>query len=171
MDFPDLTPTLGWIPWCAVGAAATRLYMPERMTDDLDILIHDRDAIEAETLLSAASYVRQGSLSIGGSRWISRENFSIVILYGAEPRVGAALIEAQDNRDGSGMPVLPLRYLVIMKFRASRAQDIADVTRMLGQATDGQLAAVREAFEQWLPGNEEDLESLIALGKLEFNSA
>ena len=80
-------------------------------------------------------------------------------------------MEAQTNRDGQGLPVLPLPYLILMKFRASRAQDVADITRMLGQAGEVQLNAVREVFERWLPGNDEDLESLIALGQLEFHSA
>ena len=171
LKFPDLTPILGTILWCAVGAAATRLYMPERMTDDLDILVHSEDSQDAQERLTNANYVYQGGLSIGGSRWLSPENFPIDLLYGDENWVKAALLEAQTNRDGQGIPILPLPYLVLMKFNASRVQDIADISRMLGQATEPQLASVRAVFKRWLPGNDEDLDSLIALGQLEFGSA
>ena len=171
MQFPDLTPILGSTHWCAVGAAATRLYMPERMTDDLDILILLEDAREVRELLEGAGYVYQGGLSIGGGRWTSSDGFPLDVLHSAESWVKAALIEAQTNKDGQGIPILPLPYLVLMKFNASRVQDIADITRMLGQAAEAQLAAVRDAFDRWLPGNDEDLESLITLGQLEFRSA
>jgi len=43
MRFPDLTPLLHPVPWAVVGAAATRLYMPERMTQDFDILVRAAD--------------------------------------------------------------------------------------------------------------------------------
>jgi hypothetical protein len=55
-----------------------------------------------------------------------------------------------------------------MKVRASLLQDVADASRMLGQATDAQLAATRAAFDQWAPDDREDLESLIGLGRLEM---
>ena len=171
MRFPDLTPVFGSIKWCAVGAAATRLYMPERTTDDLDILVHEQDAAEAHSHLVAAGHVYGGGRTVGGNRWLSPTNFPLDVLYGSEPWVRAALTEAQTNVDGQRLPILPLPYLVLMKFTASRAQDVADITRMLGQADEARLTAVREAFERWMPGNDEDLESLIALGQMEFRSA
>ena len=50
-------------------------------------------------------------------------------------------------------------------------QDLADITRMLGQADEGTLASVREFFRQVLPEAHEDLESLIELGRLEMGPA
>ena len=41
--WPDLRPVLTGIPWVVVGAVATRAYMPERATKDLDIL--DRKSV------------------------------------------------------------------------------------------------------------------------------
>jgi hypothetical protein len=55
-----------------------------------------------------------------------------------------------------------------MKYHASRMQDLADISRMLGQADTEMLAAVRALFAQWLPDEMEDLESLIQLGRLEY---
>ncbi len=45
---------------------------------------------------------------------------------------------------------------------------MADLTRMLGQATEDQIGRVRELFLKLRPGDIEDLESLIYLGRLEL---
>jgi len=41
--WPDLRPILRGIDWAIIGGVATRAYMPERMTKDLDILVHKDD--------------------------------------------------------------------------------------------------------------------------------
>lgn len=63
--------------------------------------------------------------------------------------------------------MLPLPYLVLMKLQAGRVQDVADLARMLGQASAAQLAVVRRLCTMWRPEDLEDLESLIVLGQLE----
>ena len=85
-----------------------------------------------------------------------------------EPWLAEALDEAERNLDAQGLPVLPLRYLVLTKWHAGRVQDLADITRMLGQADEDTLASVRALFRQVLPEAHEDLESLIELGRLEM---
>jgi hypothetical protein len=169
MKFPDLTPVLGSIPWAAVGAAATRLYMPERTTKDLDVLIKPADASEARRKLAAAGFTHKGERAIGGSSWTTPDGFSVDVLELEEPWTGQALAEAQANRDPQGLPVLPLPYLSLTKFQSGRVQDTADLARMLGQANEEALAAVRAVFRQWLPAEMEDLESLIELGQLEMS--
>jgi hypothetical protein len=52
--WPDLTPTLAGIPWGVVGAVATRAYMPERATQDLDILVAAADRGEVRARLQRA---------------------------------------------------------------------------------------------------------------------
>lgn len=168
MQFPEIGSVLSPVLWAVVGAAATRLYMPERMTSDLDILIDAQDAAIARERLTQAGATYQGELSIGGSSWILPDGFPLDVLEGREDWVESAIREAQTNRDAADLPVLPLPYLVLMKFQASRVQDLADTTRMLGLAAEEQRAAVRAVFARWLPEEQEDLESLIALGKLEF---
>lgn len=148
-QFPNLSAALANIPWAVVGAAATRLYMPERLTDDLDVLVREEDEAGAKAR----------TRDIG---------FPVDILTGREAWTDAALAEAADNRDAQNLPILPLPYLVLMKFQASRVQDVADISRMLGQASQASLARVRTVFAHWLPGETEDLESLIALGQLEL---
>ena len=168
VQWPDLTGALAPISWAVVGAAATRLYMPERATLDLDIAVRGQDGPEVRRRLEAAGFQYQGELSIGGSTWHTPDGVTVDVLERSDPWFAQALVEAQDNRDPQGLPVLPLHYLVLMKFQAGRAQDIADVARMLGQASEAALADVRALFAELLPAEMEDLESLIHLGKLEL---
>ena len=96
----------------------------------------------------------------------SSEGTPVDVVEMAEPWLAGALTEARRNLDAQGLPVLPLHYLVLMKFQAGRVQDLADVTRMLGQAGEDLLDSVRELFGQLLPEEMDDLESLIELGRL-----
>ena len=57
-----------------------------------------------------------------------------------------------------------------MKLKASRAQDLADISRMLGVATEESIQTVRTTIDQYLPEALEDVESLTALGKLEYEA-
>lgn len=162
----DLRPWIE-VPYVIVGGVATRLYMPERMTDDLDILIH-KDLVD---LLSSALSRQQakflGSLSIDGSTWELSDGTILDVLYGSQPWVNEALMSPRVSPDGQ--PVIDLPYLVLMKLAASRTTDLSDISRMLGQADDRSLSAVRQAIERYDPNSVEDLESLIQLGKIEMS--
>ncbi len=80
---------------------------------------------------------------------------------------GTALSDASEVASAPGVRVLPLHWLVLMKLSASRAQDVADVARMLGLADDAALTNVRDTVRAYAPDLSDDLESLIALGRLE----
>jgi hypothetical protein len=56
-----------------------------------------------------------------------------------------------------------------MKLGASRSQDMADISRMVGWASDEDLQAVRDVVTQYSPQDSEDLESMIFLGQQERN--
>lgn len=170
MRFPDLTPVLHSVQWAMIGAGATRLYMPERATHDLDVVVDVADAEAARRLLSEAGYRYQAELAIGGSSWLSSEGTPVDVVEMDEPWLAEALDEAEHNLDAQGLPVLPLRFLVLTKWHAGRVQDLADITRMLGQASEDLLASVRELFGQLLPEEMDDLESLITLGRLDMGS-
>jgi len=167
VQWPDLSGVLD-VPWCVVGAVATRLYMPERATADLDVAVAGADADRAVTAVRTAGFESLGDLSIGGSAWRTPEGQAVDLLYLLDEWAGEAIAEAQGNRDLQGLPVMPLPYLAILKLDASRLQDVADLGRMLGQAGDDQLAAVREAVARWRPADSEDLEALIASGRWEL---
>ena len=152
-------------PFVIVDGVATRLYMPERMTVDLDVLIKAEDAVLVYEDLEAAGSQKQNDLSISGSQWTLSDGTSLDVLEGEETWVEAAV--DSPNYSPDALPVIALPYLVLMKLLASRSQDLADISRMLGGATTDQLQAVREVINQYLPTAKEDLESLIMLGKLE----
>ena len=167
MNWPDLTAILHPLPWAVVGAVATRLYMPERATRDLDVVVTVADVPEVRRRLTAAGFIEQDRLAIGGASWRTPDGEPIDVIEGQDPWWWEALTEARTNRDTQGLPILPLPYLVLMKVRSGRVQDIADVARMLGQADEPALGRVRAAFARWSPEDTEDLESLITLGRLE----
>jgi hypothetical protein len=60
-----------------------------------------------------------------------------------------------------------LPYLILLKMAAQRAQDWADVSRMLGWASDADLDEVRAVMKRYMSEYSEDLESLIFIGKKE----
>jgi hypothetical protein len=67
------SPNLGFLErrvrFVIVGGLATRLYMPERMTLDTDILVRQGDRPDAESALREAGGAREGPPAIGGSTW------------------------------------------------------------------------------------------------------
>lgn len=167
-QWPDLTGALGEILWATVGGVATRHYAPERATIDLDVLVERSAAAVVRERLRKAGFRYGGELTIGGSSWASPDGTAIDVLETEAPWAALALQEAQQNRDLQGLPVLPLPYFVLMKLQSGRTLDIADVTRMLGLASDVALDAVREAVRRFDPEAFEDLESMIFLGRREM---
>ncbi len=166
--WPDLGAALGDIPWATVGAVATRHYMPERATADLDVMVAGPDAPEARKRLAAAGYRYVHDLTVGGSTWQTPEGVALDVLEAVQPWAKTALAEAQTNRDLQGLPVLPLAFLVLMKLQSGRVQDLGDVTRMLGQADEDSLGRVREVVRAYEPQAVEDVEQMILLGRLEL---
>lgn len=167
--WPDLTPVLGAIHWATVGAVATRHYMPERRTLDMDAAVLAADAQQVRRRLADAGWHYDGELSIAGSSWRTLDGVELDVLELSDPWARDALAQAQSNRDLQGLPVMPLPFLVLMKYRAGRLQDIADMGRMLAQASGEQLDEARVLFHRYQPDDLEDLESLIRLGKLELD--
>ena len=163
--FPDLRGILSDIDWAAVGAVAARAYMPERATQDLDILIRAADEARATARLAAAGYAREAELGIPGAAFAKPGEPEIDVLFGDQPWLEEAL--AAPEHDAAGFPVLALPYLTLMKLAAGRVRDVADVATMLGWADETALAAVRAAVDRFSPADRADLESLIYLGRRE----
>jgi len=164
--WPDLRPILEGIPWAIVGGVATRAYMPERGTKDLDILVRRRDGDEVRERLEAAGYRYISRLTMPGFLARSPEGVDLDVIFGDYPWLDEAL--TRPRQDAAGYPVLALSYLVLMKMASSRVQDTADVSRMLGLASEEELEGVRAAVARYTPEEIEDLESLIYLGQMEM---
>ena len=161
----DLTEVLRTIAWAVIGGVATRSYMPERSTLDLDILIHKRDSQKVGVALKHAGYDFQQPLLIGGSAWKSPDGRSLDVIERDHEWVDEALLSY--GKDPQGLPVVQLAYLVLMKLQASRTQDLADVSRMLGEAEEGAIEKTRGVLRRFLPEAVDDFESLVQLGRLD----
>lgn len=162
----DIRRYLGDVPFAVVGGLATRLYMAERMTLDVDVLVSPNRLSEAERCLQQAKCERTGSLAIGRSAWRLPSGTPLDLIALDAPWVQTAIETAETGPDGS--PYVSLAYLVLMKLQSGRMQDLADVSRMLGNSRDAALADVREVVCQYASQDVRDLESLVALGKLEY---
>jgi hypothetical protein len=142
--------------------------MPERTTQDLDILVGASDHEEVRVRLQRTGFLPVQALVIGGMTWRSPEGALVHVIESQAPWVPDALRSLR--QDPQGLPVLDLPYLILMKVEAGRAQDLADAARMLGAASEVRREETREPFRRWLPEALEDVESLIALGRLEMGS-
>ncbi len=158
--------TITKVPFVVIGGVATRLYAPERVTDDLDILIEAKNAEDLAVNLTGGGCQKLGNLSIGGSHWRLPDGMALDVLE--EDAAWAAEAIASPASAPNGLPVISLPYLVLMKMRAGRAIDIGDLSRVLGAADDATLAETRRVVEKNLPDGVEDLAGLIYLGRLEY---
>jgi hypothetical protein len=107
-------------------------------------------------------------LSISGSQWQLADNTSLDVLEGEDEWVKEAVLNP--NYAPDGLPIIDLPYLVLMKLSASRTQDLADISRMLGLADESALTKIKSVVKAYLSTAMEDLESLILLGKLEIGN-
>jgi hypothetical protein len=108
---PDLQGILAPIPWVLVGGLALRAYIPERMTLDIDILIHERHAEAVRAALLNDGYQVTGVLSIGGFSVHSADQDAppIDVLTRADTWLDTAL--KHPSADAAGYPVLSRSYL------------------------------------------------------------
>jgi len=166
MLWPNLTEVLQ-SHYAVVGGVATRLYMPERLTRDLDVVVAGRDADFVRKKLQDSGFKLISQLAlIAGSTWLAPNGQEVDVIEGQEAWWPEAIQAAQANRDPQGQPVLTLPWLVLMKYKSGWSQDLADIDRMIGQADDETINAIRNVFARHLPTESDDLNSLIELAKL-----
>jgi len=166
--WPDLRLILQNVRWVIVGGVATRAYMPERETRDLDLLVHHLDSDDAVDCLEAAEYIRLSRLAVPGYLFRSPDGVEVDVIFGEYAWIDEAL--RHPHHDPAGYPVLDLPYLILMKAEASRAQDLGDLSRMLGLASDQELQRIRAIIRQYAPDLSDDIESLIFLGQMEMQA-
>jgi len=166
IDWPDLRDLFKGIPWVLIGGVATRAYMVERLTKDMDILVHERDSEEVIDRLKRAGYTVVSKLAVPGYLLRSPEGVEIDVQFGEHRWLDEVL--AHPNFDPAGYPVIGLPYLVLLKMWATRDQDWTDITRMLSTATEEQINEVRAVVARHSPEDSDDLETMIYLGKREM---
>lgn len=167
---PELTHVLGGLRWALIDGIALRAYAPERMTLDVDIVVHERDAGAAREAFVDAGYEVVGELSIGGFavQEASSEAMPVDVIVRDDPWLEDAL--AEPHADAAGYPVLPRPYLTLLKLRAGRTQDLADVQRLLAGTPQVERISTRSLVAAFAPDLVEDYDSLVALADLEFGS-
>ena len=194
LPVPDLRLALTR-PFALTGGVATRLYMQERTNPDLDILIAASDAEATAVDLERIGATRLGDHPAGGTRWMLpatlatdlpaptsgwRELACIAgmntvdaddafaprrldVLALDAPWVGPALRAPRTSP--TGLPVLALPYLALMKLIAGTSGDVDDLARLLGAADAEELDAVRTVAQAYRPVASADLERLIVAGR------
>jgi len=166
---PNLDFLKARVDFVVVGGLATRLYMPERMTLDTDILVLAMDVPAAEQALEGAGGAKEGALAIGGSTWRMPEGRTLDLITLDAPWTEDAVRNPVEGEDD--LPYIALPYLVLMKLASGRLQDLADIGRMLGAAGDETIEGVRKVVSQYRPEDVDDLESIVRLGKLEYGQS
>ena len=163
-------PSLSFLPirWVLVGGIAIRAYAPERMTQDVDILIQAADEAAARHAFQQASYRITGDLSIGGFTAEPPAGPSVDVLTSAQPWTSNAL--ANPSYDAAGYPVIPRPYLILMKLDAGRSIDMGDLSRLIGSASVAERMEIRAVISRYLPDAIEDYDSLVTLANLEFGT-
>jgi len=153
------------------GGVGANSYMPPRQTGDLDLAVAISDLDKAAQILKKAAWNFIGVLNLEhgleGTGWKQGRNeldlLGLPGIWGEE-----ALNEAQDNLLVAKLPTLSLSYLVIMKLISARAQDSADIIKMLGAASEPEIDLVRQTVQRWLPDDAADFEQMVLFGKLEY---
>lgn len=166
---PDLYPILGTIRWVIVGGVALRAYIPERMTLDVDIIIHAADEASARAAFDAAGYRITGPLSIGGfTAHPSDATAPIDVLTSTAHWLEEAL--TKPSYDTAGFPVMPRPYLVLLKLQAGRSQDLADIQRLLRGTSAEERAHMHAIIVRESHDFVGDFEALCTLADLEYGS-
>lgn len=165
---PKLVSVLGSLRWALIEGVALRAYAPERMTLDVDIVVHEHDSRRAREAFIGAGYEIVGDSSIGG--FTAREDTPDAMPVDVISRSDAWLEDAlaSPRFDDAGYPVLARPYLTLLKLQAGRTQDLADVLRLLASTPPDERASTRRLVATHVPDLVEDYGSLITLSDLEF---
>jgi len=164
----------GDIPAAVVGGVATRAYSPERKTRDIDVLVDHTRYNEAITGLFPLGWENDGDLffpnsllGLYGSAWL-KGGQKLDVLATDQPWAREAL--AQHSYDQTGLRVIALPYLVLMKIDSARGIDQGDLTRMLGLLDDAALERVVDVVERHYgdPQGAVDVRQYAQLGRLEY---
>ncbi|HYW53882.1 MAG TPA: hypothetical protein VE826_07930 [Dongiaceae bacterium] len=170
----DMESLFGDIPAAVVGGVATRAYSPERKTHDVDVLVDHARYGEALHRLERLGWGKirdlfftAGLLGLYGSAWV-KDGQKLDVLATDQPWAGEALSEK--SYDQTGLRVIALPYLVMMKIDSARGIDQGDLTRMLGLLDDAGVECVVDVVRRHYgdPHGAEDVRQYAMLGKLEY---
>jgi hypothetical protein len=162
------------IAYAVVGGVATRMYMPERTTADIDLLVEPEHLERAISQLVENGYSLKKQalefsdtrLGLIGQRLVAE--WPVDILSSTQPWIHDAVTSVRWENET--LPIVDLPYLVALKLDASRSVDQGDLSRMLGFASAEDLDRVRSVVSRLLPSDVDDLEQYILLGRYEVGN-
>ncbi|SRR5579875_190721 len=166
----------GAISVLVIGGVATRAYAPERQTKDTDFLIDPDSFSEAVALLRNSGWRKtidlffpNSSLGIRGEAFEKEGAFIGVITSDREwVREGFA----RPVYDQTGLRVIPLAYLVLMKIDSAHGIDQGDLTRMLGRLDEEQVEEIAGIVDRHAHDAQaaDDVRQYSLLGRMEWDS-
>lgn len=167
----------GDVPAVVDGGVAARAYAPERHTKDVDFLVAHSEYRRASESLIARGWQKledltfpNSSLGLYGAAY-EKGDLSIDVVASDQPWAEEALgVEAFDQ---TGLRVIALPYLVLMKIDSARGIDQGDLTRMLGRVDDDELKRIVTIVDRHShdPQAADDVRQYAVLGKLEWGKS
>ena len=166
----------GDIPAVVIGGVAARAYAPERLTKDIDFLVDYERFGEATSLLAQRGWRKKvelvfpnASLGLRGEAW--EKDGQAIDVVATEQTWGTEAFETPAH-DQTGLRVIPLAYLVLMKLDSARGVDQGDLTRMLGRLEDGEVDAIVKVVEKHShdPQAADDVRQYALLGRMEWET-
>ncbi|MHB8141835.1 MAG: hypothetical protein ACYDHD_11405 [Vulcanimicrobiaceae bacterium] len=158
-------------PWCLIGGVATRAYMPERTTRDIDILVAHPATIDKILRDNTWTYDQElffpnTTLALCGTSY-HKDHIVLDVFSSEQTWVAEAL--RTPTYDQTGVRVAPLAYLVLMKIDSARGVDQGDLQRMLGRVNDSQLNDIVAIIEKYShdPQAADDVRQYAQLGRWE----
>jgi len=174
--FIDMESLFGDIPAVVIGGVATRAYSPERRTKDIDVLVDHLRYTEALTRLRSLGWREEHdlffpntSLGLYGTAW-SKDGRHLDVIATAQAWAAEAL--AEEVYDQTGLRVVSLPHLVLMKLDSARAIDQGDLSRMLGRVDKTEIERIVRivARHHRDPHAAEDVRQYAELGALEYET-
>ncbi len=165
------------VAFVVIGGVATRAYAPERSTKDIDFMVeHDRFQ-DATTQLRTHGFTKvtelffpNTTLGLHGEAW-TKDSLEIDIM--SSPQEWCKKAFGGRVEDETGLRVIPLPYLVLMKFDSARGIDQGDLTRMLGPLDDEKIEQIVRVVERYSgdPGAGDEIRQYALLGRWELQNS
>jgi hypothetical protein len=166
----------GDVPAIVIGGVAARAYAPERFAKDIEFLVDYERFAEATAVLASRGWEKirdlvfpNAALGLRGQAW-EKDRQAIGVI--ATDQAWAREAFANLAYDQTGLRVIPLAYLVLMKLDSARGVDQGDVTRMLGRVDDGEVDAIVSIVEKHShdPQAADDVRQYALLGRIEWET-
>lgn len=142
-----------------IGGMAVSAYSPPRMTKDVDFVV-PQEAMDAIRELGEASPLAE---SVDGVT-VEVDGIPVDFIFVPEGFPDDAF---RGGPTIEGIPVLRLEALMVMKMRAGRAKDLADVVEMLKTRSDAEVEQIRKWVKRHDPEELEDFEANLMMAQYE----